>query len=181
MRTRLLVAGAFLALFALAAPAAAGGGGHGICDGFTTGNEIVVRDSCFQGAAHFAEAGATVRVVNQGFATHDVTAVDGTFASGPLEPGATFDLVVDERGAIPYYCTLHGTPQGQGMAGVLIVGNGDATARRAHRPGARSGGAGDRSAGDRHRERCRRLPRSRRARGRRARAGGGARTPTEKA
>ena len=28
-------------------------------------------------------------VVNQGFATHDVTAVDGTFASGPLEPGTT--------------------------------------------------------------------------------------------
>ena len=130
MRTRLLVAGACLALFALAAPAAAGGGGHGNCDGFTTGNEIAVRDSCFQGAAHFAEPGATVRVVNQGFATHDVTAVDGTFASGPLEPGATFDLAVDERGAIPYYCTLHGTPQGQGMAGVLIVGNADAPPAR---------------------------------------------------
>lgn len=39
-----------------------------------------------------------------------------------IQPGETFELIVDEPGVIEVFCTLHGTADGQGMAGVLLVG-----------------------------------------------------------
>ncbi len=48
--------------------------------------------------------------------------MDGSFGSGQLEPGETFELTIDQPGVFEVFCTLHGTAQGQGMAGVLVVG-----------------------------------------------------------
>jgi hypothetical protein len=82
-----------------------------------------MRDSCFQGATHFAEPGATVTVRNEGRTVHDIVAVDGSFASTRLAPGETFELSVDRTGIVPFYCTLHGSRSGTRMTGVLIVGD----------------------------------------------------------
>lgn len=124
MRVRILVVLGALALVTLlvaAEPAGAGGGGHGACAGFTRGAAVSVQDNCFQGTAHFVDRGSTVTVTNQGQATHDFTAVDGSFASGLLQPGQSYELTVDTAGAIPFYCSLHGTAAGSGMTGVLFV------------------------------------------------------------
>jgi hypothetical protein len=115
------VAGA-LAFWPGAALAGGGGGGGGLCAGFASGQTLVMRDSCFEGTAHFAAAGSTLIVQNEGGAPHSFTAVDGSFDTGLLQPGQTAQFTLGADGIVPFYCTIHGTAQGQGMAGVLIVG-----------------------------------------------------------
>jgi plastocyanin len=109
-----------LVLAATARPASAGGG-YGTCAGFTRGATIAIQDACFQGTAHIVEPGTTVSVTNYGQVPHDFTAVDGSFSSGLLRPSESFRVTLDETGVIPFYCTLHGSASGNGMAGVLFV------------------------------------------------------------
>lgn len=115
------------AVFSLAAPAVAGGGGGGACSGFERGSSISITDFCFQGVAHFVAPNATVTVRNDGETTHDIRAVDGSFASSMLQPGDTYQFDAPASGVIPYYCSLHGTAQGQGMTGVLVVDDASGT------------------------------------------------------
>ncbi|MBW3562267.1 MAG: hypothetical protein KY437_07200 [Actinobacteria bacterium] len=111
------------ALLLVAAPALAGGGGGGsACLATSSGPEMTMLDSCFEGIAHELEAGTTLTVTNRGHLPHTITAADGSFDSGTLGPGEAFEVTVDEAGNVPIYCTLHGTKDGQGMAGVLMVG-----------------------------------------------------------
>jgi hypothetical protein len=117
MRTTLLT----LALLVVPSAALAGGGGHGFdaCRGFADGDTVVLRDSCLDGIAHFAAAGAlTVR--NDGDQPHDYTDVERTFGSGVLQPGEETEISV-EPGAYRVYCTLHASRDGDGMAGALIA------------------------------------------------------------
>ena len=120
MRRVLLLAGALLLIPGTAY--AGGGGGGGICPGFAEGTVISMWDSCFSGTAHFAPAGASLTVSNDGGLPHTFTAADGSFDSGTLQPGETFELIVDEPQIVRVFCSLHGTAQGDGMAGVLVVG-----------------------------------------------------------
>lgn len=106
-------------------PALAGGGGRGggICPGFAEGSTVSLLDSCFKGTAHFAPADASVTVRNDGAIPHDYTAVDGSFATGLLQGGESTEVEGLDPGIYRVYCTLHGTPTGEGMAGVLVVGD----------------------------------------------------------
>jgi hypothetical protein len=79
-------------------------------------------DSCFSGTAHFAPTGSPLVVSNDGELPHTLTAVDGSFTSDELQPGETFEITFDEPGVFEVFCTLHGTAAGEGMAGVLVVG-----------------------------------------------------------
>lgn len=116
----------FLALlFAATPPAAlAGGGGRseaGVCPGFAEGSVVVMRDGCFTGVAHFVDSGSlTVR--NDGRVPHTYTAVDGSFDTGILNSGQSAEIAGIGSGVYRVYCTLHATPTGDGMAGVLVVG-----------------------------------------------------------
>ena len=47
---------------------------------------------------------------------HTVTADDGSFASGPISPGDTFDNTLDSLGDLSYHCSIHPF-----MRGVVIV------------------------------------------------------------
>jgi hypothetical protein len=126
-RTVILLTTVVLALL-LAVPAMAGGGGGGaICRGFGAGDELVLLDSCFEGTGHIVEAGTTLTVSNQGEMPHTFTAVDRSFDSGVLEPGESWQLTVPEAGNVPVYCTLHASPEGDGMAGLLVVSAAGAT------------------------------------------------------
>lgn len=80
-------------------------------------------DSCFSGVAHFAPEGETITVANHGSLPHTFTAVDGSFDTGQLGSGATAEVSVGKSGVYRVFCVLHGTADGQGMAGVLIVGD----------------------------------------------------------
>lgn len=73
--------------------------------------------------------GATVRFENDGQVPHNAVASDaswsteGTFGSLVMEKGDRADVTVDEPGVYTYYCTFHGTADGEGMAAVLVVGD----------------------------------------------------------
>jgi len=118
--------GATLAVLLLIAPAGAsagGGGGGGPCAGFRSGPTVVMRDSCFDGVAHFTAAGTTLLVENQGALPHSFAAVDGRFDTGVLQPGERAEIELQDEGIVRVVCTLHGSREGGGMAGVLLVGN----------------------------------------------------------
>lgn len=109
-------------LFVIPGVASAGGGGDiSMCPGFSSGGNVSMLDSCFNGVAHFAPTGR-VTVVNDGELPHTFTAVNGAFDSGTLEPGGVFEIDIDEPAIIEVFCSLHGTADGSGMAGVLVVG-----------------------------------------------------------
>ncbi|HKX73963.1 MAG TPA: hypothetical protein VJR05_01070 [Acidimicrobiia bacterium] len=101
---------------------AGGGGGSSLCPGFGTGATVSMLDSCFAGTAHFAPAGTELIVRNDGVLPHSYTATDGAFDSGQLQAGDSFSFTVSEPGIYQVYCSLHGSTAGEGMAGVLIVG-----------------------------------------------------------
>lgn len=122
MRVRPLLALSALTLLVLAAPASAAGGGGGPCKKFARGPDVSMQDACFEGTAHSVRPGTTIAVTNDGELDHDIVAVDGSFASETVAPGETFEVTIDDAGVVPFYCTLHGSIEGDGMAGVLIVG-----------------------------------------------------------
>jgi len=66
-------------------------------------------------------AGSQVRFVNRGQARHSATADDGSFDTELLDPGQEMVISFDEVGFYPYYCLLHGTRGGVGMAASITV------------------------------------------------------------
>ncbi len=127
MRSRLLslllIAGAALALAACSSgEAEAGRVGVGMLDNFYSREVTRV------------PVGGTVRFENDGQVPHNAVASGGewstedTFGSLVMEPGDAASITVDEPGVYTYYCTFHGTPDGEGMAAVLVVGDVEYTA-----------------------------------------------------
>jgi plastocyanin len=66
-------------------------------------------------------AGTQVTFVNRGQAKHSATADDWSFDTGLLDPGQELVVTFDEIGFFPYYCLLHGTRGGVGMAASITV------------------------------------------------------------
>ena len=67
------------------------------------------------------EAGTTVTWTNNGDLPHTVTADNGSFESGNMDPGDTFEQEFAEPGTYSYYCEYHGAQGGTGMAGTVTV------------------------------------------------------------
>ena len=63
-----------------------------------------------------------MRIVNRGELPHSLTAADGSFGTGTLQPGQSASIDVGEAAVVRVFCELHGTRQGEGMAGLLVVG-----------------------------------------------------------
>jgi plastocyanin len=61
----------------------------------------------FDGKVVRIKAGGRVRWVNDDQLQHTVTADDGSFDSGPVEPGRSFERVFDRPGEFAYHCTPH--------------------------------------------------------------------------
>ncbi|HEX6301780.1 MAG TPA: hypothetical protein VF148_15075 [Acidimicrobiia bacterium] len=120
---RLFIAVAMLMLIPAVATAGGGGVDTSGCAGYREGTDLSMKDSCFAGTAHFAPSGTTLTVSNDGELPHTFTAVDGSFDTGEVASGNTAQLSVDEPGIYRVFCSLHGTAQGDGMAGVLVVGD----------------------------------------------------------
>ena len=88
-------------------------------------------DFTFEPAELTIEEGDTVTWTNQG-GFHNVRADDDSFrcANGcdgdggngnPSAAAWSFSLVFTDAGMIPYYCEVHGAPNGVGMSGVVEV------------------------------------------------------------
>jgi plastocyanin len=80
-------------------------------------------DDFFDAEVTRLPVGTTVEWHNDGRNKHTVTADDGSFDSGNMEPGAEFSHTFDKAGVYRYYCVYHGSPGGIGMAGIVVVGD----------------------------------------------------------
>jgi plastocyanin len=84
---------------------------------------IHIRDNSFNPSTLAVADGTTVRWINDGRNTHNVTPVRGrSFGSENLKPGRSYVHTFAAAGTFAYYCTLHGTPT-SGQRGELAVGD----------------------------------------------------------
>jgi plastocyanin len=68
--------------------------------------------------------GGTVSWDFKGSNPHNVVSADGSWLSSEIvERGDRYERTFDEPGVFPYFCTFHGTPDGRGMAGTIVVGS----------------------------------------------------------
>ena len=73
--------------------------------------------------------GGSVDWLGAGRNPHNARAADGSWSTeetfGSLEQleGDSAVLTYDQPGVYPFFCTFHGNAEGQGMAGVLMVGD----------------------------------------------------------
>ena len=65
--------------------------------------------------------GQTVLWTNSDPFQHTVTADDGSFDSGLVDPGGAFAQGFDAPGVYQYYCQPHGAAGRVGMSGVVVV------------------------------------------------------------
>ncbi len=80
---------------------------------------IDIRDNRFEPSDANVAPGTTLMWINYGQAQHTVTADDGQFDSGVLDPGDIFVVTVEGSGKLTYHCSLH--PE---MKGSVTVGEG---------------------------------------------------------
>lgn len=77
---------------------------------------VTIVNFAFQPATLEVPVGTTVTWTNQGTAPHTVTADDGSFDSGTLQPGGTFSMTFDTPGTFIYHCEIH-----PNMMGTIVV------------------------------------------------------------
>jgi plastocyanin/uncharacterized cupredoxin-like copper-binding protein len=87
---------------------AVGGGGS---------NSIAIQGFAFQPGTASVPAGTELTWTNEDPEAHTVTADDDSFDSGPIDPGQTYSVTVDESGAVTYFCAIHPS-----MKGTIQVG-----------------------------------------------------------
>jgi plastocyanin len=81
-------------------------------------HDVEIRDGAFVPDRLEVRVGDTVEWRNEGERPHSVTADEGSFDSGTLEPGGGFDARFDEPGTYRYRSTAEGD---DGMAGLVVV------------------------------------------------------------
>ena len=82
---------------------------------------VSVQDEVFVPPQVEFVAGGTLTWTHDGAEQHTITADDGSFDSGIINPGDTFAFTFLAPGTYPYYCQIHGAPGGIGMAGTVVV------------------------------------------------------------
>lgn len=106
-------------------------GGGSASDVSIEGQDVTVEmyDNRFQYTEIRIPIGGTVTWLGAGRNPHNTVASDGSWSTedvlGSLEQyeGDSATLSYDEAGEYVFFCTFHGNAQGDGMAGVLIVGD----------------------------------------------------------
>lgn len=85
-------------------------------------NQLTVNigDNYFSPSTMNVAAGTTVVWINNGTMAHTVTADNGAFDSGTLNPGQSFSWYFNTAGTFGYHCRFHGAP-GSGMFGSVSV------------------------------------------------------------
>src|SRR5215217_4772261 len=84
---------------------------------------VSIQDYFFDPADVAVEPGSTITWTNNGDEPHTVTADDGSFDSGVLNPGDSYTVAFGGQGTVTYHCTIH--PE---MRGSVTVGGGGGTA-----------------------------------------------------
>lgn len=76
---------------------------------------ITIANFAFSGVAE-VPVGTTVTVTNTDNTQHTWSADDGTFDSGALSPGESFEFTFTEAGSFAYFCNFHPS-----MSGTIVV------------------------------------------------------------
>jgi len=89
---------------------------------------VAMRDNTFDAPVVRIAAGARLRFENDGQVVHNVVIADSATAPFPanpplVKPGESQRLEFDRPGVYRIYCSFHGTPDGRGMASVVVVGD----------------------------------------------------------
>ena len=94
-----------------------------VTGGEMTTAEQTVRmvDRTFNPKEITVSVGTTVVWENTSSLPHTVTADDGSFDSGTVSPGGTFEVTFTQAGQVPYHCEFHGGAGGVGMSGTITV------------------------------------------------------------
>ncbi len=89
-----------------------------------TGTFVSMIDNQYTAAVTRVPVGARVIFMNVGANPHNAVATDSTWKTAlEIKAGSEETLVFDQPGVFHYYCTFHGTRDGKGMAGVVVVGD----------------------------------------------------------
>jgi LPXTG-motif cell wall-anchored protein len=83
--------------------------------------DVSAVDNNFEPREVEIQSGTTVTWTNEGDTPHTVTADNGSFESGNMDPGDEFSETFVEAGRYPYFCEYHGGEGGEGMSGVVVV------------------------------------------------------------
>jgi len=78
---------------------------------------VAIEDFYFEPTDAAIASGDKITWINEGSAPHTVTADDGSFDSGVLNPGDTYTVTFSGSGTVSYYCTIH-----PNMVGSVTVG-----------------------------------------------------------
>jgi plastocyanin len=105
--------------------------GLGSCAGDdSTGAAFIdMKDNFFGREITRVPVGQAVLFKNGGNSPHNAVAIDGSWSTEevagelPIEPGQNVEVTIEEEGVYEYFCTFHGTEDGEGMAAVLVVGD----------------------------------------------------------
>ena len=84
----------------------------------TDDDAVAIADFAFAPADVEVPAGTEVVWSNDDPTAHTVTADDGAFDSGTLDPGGTFRAVLEREGTVRYRCLIHPSMQGT----ITVVG-----------------------------------------------------------
>lgn len=93
----------------------------------TDAAEVIIKNFRFQPSQLSVHSGESIEFKNEDIFAHTVTADDGSFDSGLIQPGSTWKLTVAKAGTIAYHCTPH-----PNMKATLVVmaGAGQQSAER---------------------------------------------------
>lgn len=86
---------------------------------FAATYQVTIDNYAFQPANIIVHPGDKVVWVNKDDVAHTVTALNGGFDSGALDPGAKFQFVFRQRGNISYRCSVH--PEMKGSVKVELA------------------------------------------------------------
>lgn len=117
MRTRSIILGVVLAFAGMACGGTDDGGA--IDQPVETTDVKGTIDNAFEPASIAVSVGDTVNWTWEG--THNVVADDGSFTSGEATADSAFDHTFATAGTFKYYCSIHGSAGGVGMAGTVTV------------------------------------------------------------
>lgn len=85
--------------------------------------EVSITDTGFGPTTLEVASGDTVVWTNDGTATHDVSADDGSFQSGPISPGQSFPFTFETEGTYVYRSTTDSDLTGSVVVGGAAIGS----------------------------------------------------------
>src|SRR5919112_6601005 len=87
---------------------------------------VGIEDNFFDPPDATVDPGSTITWTNNGARPHTVTADDGSFDSGRLNPGDSYTVAFNGQGTVTYHCAIH--PEMRGS--VTVGGAGTAPAEQ---------------------------------------------------